>query len=79
MIWFKATEEDVKSNYERNKAPGPALYCVKDYPYYTYPHYPKALDLVPFLILLFQIRYLVDLIQLWYISIDSHMLLVQMI
>ena len=56
MIWFKATEEDVKSNYERNKAPDPALYYIKDYPYYTTPHYPKALDLVPFLILLFPIQ-----------------------
>ena len=42
VLWLKITEEEVKRNYERNIAPDPYRYYVKDYPYYA-EDYPPLL------------------------------------
>src|ERR671926_1358710 len=31
VLWLKATESEVKANYERDKTPDPLQYYVKDY------------------------------------------------
>jgi hypothetical protein len=46
VVWLKITEEDVKTNYERDRAPDPAIYYLQDYPYgkvrpFTRAYFPK--------------------------------------
>ena len=41
LLWLKATESEVKANYERDKTPDPLQYYVKDYAYYSSLHYPE--------------------------------------
>jgi hypothetical protein len=41
VLWLKITESEVKANYERDIAPDPLQYYVKDYAYYNSLHYPE--------------------------------------
>ena len=41
VLWLKATENEVKANYERDKTPDPLQYYLKDYAYYSSLHYPE--------------------------------------
>lgn len=46
VLWLKATEDEVKRNYERDATPEPRRYFVKDYPAYT-ATYPELTTFVP--------------------------------
>jgi hypothetical protein len=46
VLWLKATEEEVKRNYERDVIPEPRRYFVKDYPAYT-ATYPELTTFAP--------------------------------
>lgn len=46
VLWLKITEEEVKERYERNIAPDPNRYFIKDYPYYMTSYYP-TLTMIP--------------------------------
>jgi hypothetical protein len=41
VLWLKITEDEVKRKYERDIAPDPTRYYVKDYAMYTTAYYPK--------------------------------------
>jgi hypothetical protein len=46
VVWLKITEDEVKQNYEREEAPSPANYYIKDYPYeettlFTAAYFPE--------------------------------------
>jgi hypothetical protein len=47
VLWLKITEEEVKTNYERNIIPDPTRYYVKDYPYYSADNYPEVVIIQP--------------------------------
>ena len=42
VLWLKVTEDEIKRNYEREKAPHPSRYYVKDHPHYTTIYYPEV-------------------------------------
>src|SRR5438552_12474790 len=42
VLWLKVTEDEIKRNYERGKAPHPSRYYVKDHPHYTTIYYPEV-------------------------------------
>jgi hypothetical protein len=46
VLWLKITEDETKSNYERNIVPGPYRYYIKDYPFYNAAYYP-TLAIIP--------------------------------
>lgn len=46
VLWLKATEEQVKGDYERNRKPDPLRYHLKDYPVYSGATYPE-LEIIP--------------------------------
>ena len=46
VLWLKATEDEVKSKYERDAVPDPSRYFVKDYPGYT-AAYPDLTMIIP--------------------------------
>jgi hypothetical protein len=46
ILWLKITENEVKANYERDNAPNPLQYYVKDYAHYSSLHYPE-LTMIP--------------------------------
>jgi len=46
VLWLKASESEVKGNYERDKIPDPFRYYIKDYPYYNTAYYPQ-LTIIP--------------------------------
>lgn len=46
VLWLKVTEEQVESNYERDKTPDPLRYHLKDYPAYGGATYPE-LEIIP--------------------------------
>jgi hypothetical protein len=41
VLWLKITEDEVKRNYERDIAPDPTRYYIKDYAMYTTAYYPE--------------------------------------
>jgi hypothetical protein len=41
VLWLKITEDEVKRKYERDIAPDPTRYYVKDYAMYTTAYYPE--------------------------------------
>jgi hypothetical protein len=46
-LWLKITEDQVKTNYERNTIPDPTRYYIKDYPYYNAAMYPEVVIIQP--------------------------------
>ena len=46
VLWLKITEDEIKQNYEREKAPHPSRYYVKDDPHYT-PIYSPEVTIIP--------------------------------
>jgi hypothetical protein len=45
VLWLKIKEEEVKRRYERDIAPNPSRYYVKDHPVYRTAYYPPVITI----------------------------------
>jgi hypothetical protein len=45
VLWLKIKEEEVKRKYERDIAPSPSRYYVKDHPVYRTAYYPPLITI----------------------------------
>jgi hypothetical protein len=47
VLWLKVTEDEIKTNYERNIIPDPARYHLKGYRFYSADTYPEVITIQP--------------------------------
>jgi hypothetical protein len=42
VVWLKITEDEVRRDYQKDRAPDSSTYYIKDYPYGKVTPYPRA-------------------------------------